>query len=66
MCRAIAPPWRDIQVKAEVGATSTHRAVRCGGRYSAAMFWTMPPWELPVMPTRPFDHAWAAIHSMVS
>ena len=49
-----------------VGATSTQMAVRCGGLVSDAAVWTIPPWELPTIPTLPLDHGCAAIHSMVS
>ena len=49
-----------------VGVTSAQMQVRWGGLVSEATVWTRAPWELPVMPTRPFDQGWAAIHSTVS
>jgi hypothetical protein len=41
-------------------------ATRCGGDSSAASHCTAPGYDSPKVPTRPFDHGWAAAHSMVS
>src|SRR5579883_2138989 len=39
---------------------------KCGGLSRAASHWTVPRYEPPIMPTRPLDHGWRAIHSTVS
>jgi hypothetical protein len=66
MCCCIAPPSRDWLWKLFVGTTSGQIAVRCGGRSSARRTCVIPAYELPTVPTRPFDQPCAAIHSIVS
>ena len=39
---------------------------RCGGRVCANAHCVQPSYELPHVPTRPFDHGCAAAHSTVS
>ena len=66
MCSCIAPPSRDWCWKLLVGTTSGQIAARCGGRSRAARTCISPAYELPTVPTRPFDHGCAATHSIVS
>ena len=66
MWSCIAPPSRDWCWNELVGTTSGQMAARCGGLSRAARTCVIPAYDEPTVPTRPFDHGWAAIHSIVS